>query len=112
MNRTKMLLATSMSLEGLFALLCVVPLPEQINPFNATRIVSLCILTLLIFSSGMIAAWLSLKGYMLREVALCLIMILPIHLVAAGAQESLIWLPITFGFASLAITIKLSWQNS
>ena len=112
MSPNRKFLTLVSALELLFLLLCVVPIPNDLNPLDTTRFLSLMAITFTLFISSLYGMWLTNRGYMLKEVSLCLMLMPILHLVAAGAQDYLIWLPITLGCGSLAIVIPLAWQNS
>lgn len=112
MTKPRALLVTAIALELLFVALCIVPLPQQINPFDGIRQLLLFSSTVALSALGLYGFLLTRRGYMLREVSICLLLMLPIHIVAAGAQKELIWLPIAFGFCSIAISTSLAWRNA
>lgn len=98
--------------ECVFVLLCLIaPLtssPEQ----NGLRQAGQLLLTVTLLGLGFVALALARRGARLWEVAICLLLMGPIHLVAGGAEEGLIWLPIAFGFGSLLIAASLAWRNA
>ncbi len=112
MNRTRTLLAAGLALEGAFVALCLtapfLSTPEQ----NGLRQAVQLALTAGLLVCGAIACLFAARGARLWEVAICLLLLGPIHFVAGGTQPELVWLPITIGFGSLVIAVSLAWRNA
>ena len=112
MTRARKLLVFSLVLETLFVLGCLVPAPDPVSQFAAGKLLVLVFLTLALVLCGCYAYYLSCQGYLLREVGECLMLLGVVHLVSAGAQPELVWLPIVIGYISVLFSISVTWQNS
>ena len=102
----------SLVVEAAFVCLCLIAPFCRTAEQSGARQLGQLLLTIVLLGLGVTALAFARRGARLWEVAICLLLIGPIHLVAAGTERGLVWLPIAFGCGSLLVTVPLAWRNA
>ncbi len=109
---SQLFLVSAVGLEALAIFVSLLPLGGDDAAADATRCLALGFITMVAGGLGLLGLWLARRRSMLAEPSLCLLLLVPLHIIAAGTEPKIIWLPMLFGLSSVMCSSLFAWRHA